>query len=99
MRCPQGLVVEVPLGEGRSQVVGGGHREVFWTSHARRVWVAVGRIERMIETLAAGPGTEVDDLGPALLASIRSARTAEDAAAARQLELAARWADLHPPES
>ncbi len=55
-------------------------------------------IEHMIETLA-GPGTEVDDdLTPAgLLASIRAARTAEDAAAARQLDLAARWADLHPP--
>ncbi|MFC7360202.1 HNH endonuclease signature motif containing protein [Nocardioides astragali] len=54
----------------------------------------------MIETLG-GPGTEVDDdLTPAgLLASIRSARAAEDAAAARQLDLAARWADLHPPES
>ena len=59
-------------------------------------------IERMIETLTAeAPGAEVDDdLGPAdLLASIRRARSAEDAAAARQLDLAARWADLHPPES
>jgi hypothetical protein len=57
----------------------------------------------MIDTREAGPGAgaEVDDdLSPAgLLASIRSARTAEDAAAARQLALAARWADLHPPES
>lgn len=43
---------------------------------------------------------EADALGPAgLLASIREARSAEDAAAARQLDLAARWADLHPPES
>ncbi len=41
-----------------------------------------------------------DDLDPtALLASIRTARVAEDAAAARQLTLAAQWADLHPPES
>jgi hypothetical protein len=41
-----------------------------------------------------------DDLTPSgLLASIRSARVAEDAAAAQQLDLAARWADLHPPES
>ena len=57
----------------------------------------------MIETREAGRGVEAgvdDDLSPAaLLASIKSARTAEDAAAARQLELAARWADLYPPES
>ena len=46
-------------------------------------------------------GAQVDDdLSPtALLASIRTARATEDAAAARQLALAARWADLHPPES
>ena len=46
-------------------------------------------------------GAEVDDdLDPtALLASIKTARATEDAAAARQLSLAARWADLHPPES
>ena len=58
-------------------------------------------IERM-STRAAVPetGVEVDDLSPAaLLASIRTARSTEDAAAARQLSLAARWADLHPPES
>ncbi|MSW70050.1 MAG: DUF222 domain-containing protein, partial [Actinobacteria bacterium] len=54
----------------------------------------------MIEMLATGPEVGADVLGPAaLLASIRSARTAEDAAAAEQLDLAARWADLHPPES
>jgi hypothetical protein len=55
----------------------------------------------MIEMLEQAPDREVgDDLTPAgLLASIRQARLAEDAAAARQLELAARWADLHPPES
>ena len=56
-----------------------------------------------MSTRAAGPelGVEVDDdLSPAaLLASIRTARSTEDAAAARQLALAARWADLHPPES
>ena len=41
-----------------------------------------------------------DDLSPsALLASIRTSRDLENAEAARQLELAARWADLHPPES
>ncbi|CAB4965155.1 unannotated protein [freshwater metagenome] len=54
----------------------------------------------MIERLEVGPEAGADALGPtALLASIRSARSAEDAAAARQLDLAARWADLHPPES
>ena len=34
-----------------------------------------------------------------LLSALRTARRTEDAAAARQLDLAARWADLHPPES
>ncbi len=34
-----------------------------------------------------------------LLSALRAARTTEDAAAAHQLDLAARWADLHPPES
>ena len=54
----------------------------------------------MIESLEKGSEAGADALGPAaLLASIRSARTAEDAAAAQQLDLAARWADLHPPES
>ncbi|WP_207084306.1 HNH endonuclease signature motif containing protein [Nocardioides sp. S5] len=54
----------------------------------------------MIEELEAGPEAGADALTPAaLLASIRSARSVEDAAAARQLDLAARWADLHPPES
>ena len=58
------------------------------------------RIERMIEMLEVEPEAGADALGPAaLLASIRSARSAEDAAAAEQLDLAARWADLHPPES
>ena len=58
----------------------------------------------MIETREAAQdavGAEVDDdLSPtALLASIKTARATEDAAAARQLRLAAQWADLHPPES
>jgi hypothetical protein len=54
----------------------------------------------MIEMLEVEPEAGADTLSPAaLLASIRSARTEEDAAAARQLDLAARWADLHPPES
>src|SRR5215210_4679793 len=54
----------------------------------------------MIDTLA-GPGTvEADALTPSdLLASIRASRDLENAEAARQLDLAARWADLHPPES
>ncbi|WP_224278609.1 HNH endonuclease signature motif containing protein [Nocardioides lacusdianchii] len=54
----------------------------------------------MIEAAEAGGEAGADALGPAaLLASIRSARSVEDAAAAEQLDLAARWADLHPPES
>ncbi len=54
----------------------------------------------MIETLAAGPGSEVDDLDASgLLATIKASREVENAEAARQLDLAARWADLHPPES
>jgi hypothetical protein len=49
----------------------------------------------------AGRAAEVaDDLSAgALLASIRDSRRLELEAAARQLDLAARWADLHPPES
>jgi hypothetical protein len=54
----------------------------------------------MIETLAAEARGVADDLSPAdLLATIRSAREDENRAAAQQLVLAARWADLHPPES
>ena len=42
----------------------------------------------------------MDDLTAAdLLSSIRVSRDVEHAEAARQLDLAARWADLHPPES
>ena len=54
----------------------------------------------MIEVLA-GPGAgEVDDLtGTDVLSALRERRAAEDRAAADQLALAARWADLHPPES
>ena len=54
----------------------------------------------MIETLA-GPGAgEVEDLTAAdLLASTRDRKAAEDRAAADSLVVAARWADLHPPES
>ena len=54
----------------------------------------------MIETLKTGPEAGADALGPAaLLASIRSRKAVEDRAAADVLDLAARWADLHPPES
>ncbi|RYC02025.1 HNH endonuclease signature motif containing protein [Nocardioides ganghwensis] len=54
----------------------------------------------MIEALA-GPGArEVDDLTASdVLHAIRDRKAAEDQAAADQLVLAARWADLHPPES
>ena len=58
------------------------------------------RIERMIETLAGAVAGEVDNLtGTDVLAALRDRRVAEDRAAADQLVLAARWADLHPPES
>ena len=54
----------------------------------------------MIEVPEVEREAGAEALGPAaLLASIRSARSVEDAAAAEQLDLAARWADLHPPES
>jgi 5-methylcytosine-specific restriction endonuclease McrA len=57
-------------------------------------------IEHMSEALTMVPRTEVDDLNAsALLASIKSSRETENAESARQLDLAARWADLHPPES
>ena len=62
--------------------------------------MASSTIEHMIDTLA-GPGTgEADALTASdLLASIRASRDLENTEAARQLDLAARWADLHPPES
>ncbi|WP_168218619.1 HNH endonuclease signature motif containing protein [Nocardioides eburneiflavus] len=51
------------------------------------------------ELLAPGAG-EVEDLSAAeLLALARSRKSAEDRAAADLLDVAARWADLHPPES
>ncbi|HSX96704.1 MAG TPA: hypothetical protein VLG91_04835, partial [Streptomyces sp.] len=54
----------------------------------------------MIEALAAGARGVADDLSPAaLLATIKASRELENTEAARQLVLAARWADLHPPES
>ena len=54
----------------------------------------------MIEALAVAPEAGVEDLTAAdVLAAIRARRAAEDRAAADQLDLAARWADLHPPES
>ncbi|MCY4725856.1 DUF222 domain-containing protein [Nocardioides sp. STR2] len=54
----------------------------------------------MIETLAGREAGGVEDLTAAdLLRAIRSRRVEEERAAADQLVLAARWADLHPPES
>ncbi|GAA5123114.1 hypothetical protein GCM10023339_42470 [Alloalcanivorax gelatiniphagus] len=55
----------------------------------------------MIETLTAVlEAGEVEDLTASeLLSAARDARLVEDAAAARQLQIAAQWADLHPPES
>jgi len=62
--------------------------------------VAVIRIEHMIETLVRDGAGGVEDLDAAeLLRAIRARRVDEDRAAADQLVLAARWADLHPPES
>ncbi len=54
----------------------------------------------MIDTLA-GPGAgEADALTASdLLALARERKLAENRAAADLLEVAARWADLHPPES
>jgi hypothetical protein len=54
----------------------------------------------MSEVLEQEIGRVADDLSPStLLASIRERRAAEERAAADLLELAGRWADLHPPES
>jgi hypothetical protein len=54
----------------------------------------------MIEVAVVPGAGEVEDLTASdLLATIRSERDTENTAAARQLVLAARWADLHPPES
>jgi 5-methylcytosine-specific restriction endonuclease McrA len=54
----------------------------------------------MSEALKQVEESVEDDLSAtALLASIRDSRDLENREAARQLELAARWADLHPPES
>ncbi|TGN62969.1 hypothetical protein EXE59_02655 [Nocardioides eburneiflavus] len=54
----------------------------------------------MIDGRAAPARGVTDDLSPAdLLATIKASRDLENTEAARQLDLAARWADLHPPES
>ncbi|HEX5917376.1 MAG TPA: DUF222 domain-containing protein [Nocardioides sp.] len=54
----------------------------------------------MSEAPADRVADEVDDLSASdLLASIKASREVENAEAARQLVLAAQWADLHPPES
>ena len=54
----------------------------------------------MIDTLAGSGTGEAGALTASdLLALARDRKTAEDRAAADLLEVAARWADLHPPES
>jgi hypothetical protein len=54
----------------------------------------------MSEALLAPGAGEVEDLTASeLLALARTRKAAEDQAAADLLEVAARWADLHPPES
>jgi hypothetical protein len=54
----------------------------------------------MIEALEQETRRVEDDLSAsAVLVAIRVRKAAEDRAAADQLVLAARWADLHPPES
>ncbi|MBD3926258.1 DUF222 domain-containing protein [Nocardioides cavernae] len=54
----------------------------------------------MIEALAGPQAGGVDDLTASdLLALARDRKAAEDRAAADLLVVAARWADLHPPES
>ena len=54
----------------------------------------------MIETLERVGERVEDDLSASdLLALARDRKAAEDQAAAELLEVAARWADLHPPES
>src|SRR5690349_7288885 len=62
--------------------------------------VVPGTIEHMIETLTGPEAGGVEDLTASdLLRAIGSRRAEEERAAADQLVLAARWADLHPPES
>jgi hypothetical protein len=62
--------------------------------------VGFRRIEHMSEALLAPGAGEVEDLTASeLLALARDRKAAEDEAAADLLEVAARWADLHPPES
>jgi hypothetical protein len=57
-------------------------------------------LEHMIEALARPGAGEVDDLTARdLLALARERKAAEEQAAADLLDVAARWADLHPPES
>ena len=58
------------------------------------------RIEHMIEVLAGLEAGGVDDLTARdLLALAADRKAAEDRAGADLLVVAARWADLHPPES
>ncbi|GIM62606.1 hypothetical protein Pve01_77500 [Planomonospora venezuelensis] len=58
------------------------------------------KIEHMSEAVADRMAGGVDDLTASdLLASLKSSRQVENAEAARQLILAAQWADMHPPKS
>ena len=58
------------------------------------------RIVHMFEAMDGLTGRVDDDLSASdLLALARSRKAAEDRAAADLLQVAARWADLHPPES
>jgi hypothetical protein len=66
----------------------------------RRVSDLFSILEHMSEAVADRVAGGVDDLTASdLLATIKSSRQVENAEAARQLVLAAQWADLHPPES
>ena len=61
--------------------------------------MAARTIEHVIEALAVEAGAVEDLTATDLLRAIKARRVDEDRAAADQLVLAARWADLHPPES
>ena len=73
------------------------------SGHPSRGRLSVGprRIEHMIETRQRHrrQRSTTTSPPPACLPSLRDRKAAEDRAAADQLDLAARWADLHPPES
>jgi hypothetical protein len=96
-RDPASSLVE----EGRSPVTKPVPRSLATNRpHPWRLSVSFRRIEHMSEALLAPRAGGVDDLTASdLLALARNRKAAEDQAAADLLEVAARWADLHPPES